>query len=326
MFTREQTDAFIERGLAALDLKKEPRTLYEPVGYMFGMAGKYLRPRLYLSAFGLFSDTVPDECLSPAMALEMFHEFTLVHDDMMDASPTRRNQPTVHSKWGSNRAILSGDAMMILAYRLLAGCPPDKLRGALTLFTDMAIEVCEGQQLDMDFESRDSVSMAEYLEMIGKKTGALLACSAALGAMMAGASDKEVEALSSFGRNIGISFQITDDYLDTFGSEESFGKPIGGDIANNKKSWLLVEAGSRAAGTGQGKELDALLRLGEADRAGKIAGVTRLYETLGVRQGAADAILEWHDKALEALENGGLDEERRDYMKRFAEPLIHRER
>ncbi|MBO4768421.1 MAG: polyprenyl synthetase family protein [Bacteroidales bacterium] len=316
----------MRKGLMSLDFNREPQGLYEPVGYILGLGGKCLRPKLCLSAFSLFSDDITDEIVYPALALEIFHEFTLIHDDIMDRSDTRRNQPTVHVKWDDNTAILSGDAMSILAYRYLALCPAEKLRDAVKLFTDTALEVCEGQQKDMDFEEQPFVTMDEYLGMIGQKTGVLLACSAALGALLAGASEEQIKALWDFGYNTGLAFQITDDYLDTFGDPVTFGKPIGGDIANNKKSWLQVEAFHRAKASERFPEFSRLLALSEDKRAEKIAGMTRMYEELGVKEAASEAILECHAKAIEALEKGGLDAAQRDYMKEFAEKLIHRER
>ena len=310
----------------ALEFKGEPQTLYEPIGYILGLGGKHLRPKLCLTAFGLFSENITDETVYPAVALEIFHEFTLVHDDIMDRSDTRRNQPTVHVKWDGNTAILSGDAMSILAYRYLALCPADKRQEVFRLFTDTAIGVCEGQRKDMDFEEQPFVTMDEYLDMIGQKTGVLLACSAAMGALLAGAGEEKVKALYDFGYNTGLAFQITDDLLDTFGDPVTFGKPIGGDIANNKKSWLLVEALHRAKASGRYAEFAALLELGEERRREKIDAVTKMYVELGVKEAAEEAILQCHGKAVEALEKGGLDESQIQCMKEFAEALIHRER
>lgn len=326
MFTREQIDSIVRKGLMSLNLKQEPQGLYGPVEYMLGLGGKCLRPKLCLSAFSLFSDDITDEIVYPALALEVFHEFTLIHDDIMDRSDTRRNQPTVHVKWDDNTAILSGDAMSILAYRYLALCPPDKLRDALKLFTDTAMGVCEGQQKDMDFEEQPFVTMDEYMDMVGQKTGVLLACSAAMGALLAGAGEEKVKALYDFGYNTGLAFQITDDYLDTFGDPVTFGKPIGGDIALNKKSWLQVEAFHRAKAGERFPEFSQILALGEDKREEKIARMTKMYEELGVREAASEAILQCHAKAVEALEKGGLDAAQRDYMTEFAEKLIHRER
>ena len=305
MFTPEQINFLVRKGLMSLDFNKEPQNLYEPMGYMLGLGGKYLRPRLCLSAFSLFSDDITDEILYPAVALEIFHEFTLIHDDIMDNSPTRRNQPTVHSRWNDNIAILSGDAMSIMAYRYLALCPRERLQDVLKLFSDMAMEVCEGQQKDMDFEEQPFVTMDEYLDMVGQKTGALIACSAAMGALLAGAGEEKVKALYDYGYNTGLAFQITDDYLDTFGDPVTFGKPIGGDIANNKKSWLLTRALEKLSCK------EALLKamdlpVGTADeRAAKIAAVRAIYDAAGVGDDARAEVRRLSDCALAAIR--GLD-------------------
>jgi len=326
MFSQNDLNALVEKAIMALSFKQEPQTLYEPIEYMFGIGGKHLRPRLCLTAFNLFSEDITDEVLYPAVAIEIFHEFTLVHDDIMDNSDTRRGQKTVHSKWGANTAILSGDAMMILAYRYLAMCPKDKLQGILRLFTDTAIEVCEGQQYDMDYEDMPFITMEEYMMMIGKKTGALIACPTAMGAMLAGADKEKVNALYEYGYKTGLAFQITDDYLDCFGDAKVFGKPIGGDIVNNKKSWLLVETQQRAKAQGCNAELQRLLQLPDDKREEKIAGVTKMIEELGVKESAADAILKCHNEAVQALEKAGFADEQIERMKSLAEGLIHREK
>lgn len=326
MFSQNIISSILEKSLLTLDFKNEPQSLYEPIGYMFGIGGKHLRPRLCLTAFNLFSDDITDAVVYPALALEIFHQFTLVHDDIMDNSDTRRNQPTVYAKWGANSAILSGDTMSLLAYRYLALCPKDKLQPALKLFTDTAIGVCEGQQKDMDFEEMPFITMDEYMDMIGLKTGVLLGGSAAMGAVLAGASEKQVRGLWEFGYQTGLAFQITDDYLDTFGDRKIFGKPIGGDIANNKKSWLLVECLHRAKASDRKEELNALLALGEDERERKIEAVRQMYVDLGVRDDAEAAILACHDKAVKALEEAGFDKEQVATMTAFAEQLIHREK
>ena len=326
MFNTEIIYDIVKKSLMALKLKKEPETLYEPIEYMFGIGGKHLRPYLCLTAFNLFSDDITDQVVYPALALEIFHEFTLIHDDIMDKSDTRRNQPTVHAKWGVNTAILSGDAMSILAYRYLAHCPADKLQRALELFTDTAMGVCEGQQKDMDYENLPFITMDEYMGMIGQKTGVLIGCAAALGAVLAGADEEKVKGLYEFGYQTGLAFQITDDYLDTFGDQKVFGKPIGGDIANNKKSWLLVECMHLAKAADRKDELNALLALGEDERERKIDAVRQMYVDLGVRDRAGEAILDCHSKAVKALEDAGFADEQKERMISFAQQLLHREK
>lgn len=326
MFSQDNLNSLVEKAIMTLSFKQEPQTLYEPIGYMFGIGGKHLRPRLCLTSFNLFSDNITDSVLYPAVAIEIFHEFTLVHDDIMDNSDTRRGQKTVHALWGDNTAILSGDAMSILAYRYLAMCPKDKIQDVLKLFTDTAMEVCEGQQYDMDYEDMPFITMDEYMAMIGKKTGALIACPTAMGAILAGADEDKVKALYEFGYKTGLAFQITDDYLDCFGNAKIFGKPIGGDIVNNKKSWLLVEAQQRAKAQGCNAELQRLLKLPAEKNEDKIAAVTQMIVDLGVKDSAAEAILKCHNEAVETLEKAGFAEEQVERMKTLAEGLIHREK
>ena len=243
----------------------------------------------------------------------------------MDRSDTRRGCPTVYKKWNENVAILSGDVMSILAYKYLAYAPQAVLPQVLDLFTTTAMQVCEGQQYDMDFETQPFITMDDYLSMIGLKTAVLLACSAKMGALIGGASKEACAALYDFGYQLGIAFQITDDYLDTFGNEKVFGKKIGGDIVNNKKTWLLVECLRRAAGE-QKQQLEKLLQLGEDRRQEKVEAVRGLYVELGVREAAADAILVYHKKAMDALAASGFDPARTRVLAQFAEELIHREK
>ena len=260
------------------------------------------------------------------MALEVFHEFTLIHDDIMDRSDTRRGCPTVYKKWNEEIAILSGDAMSILAYKYLAHARQEVLPQALDLFSTTALQVCEGQQYDMDFETQPFITMEDYLMMIGLKTAVLVACSAKMGALLGGAKPEVAQALYDFGYQLGIAFQITDDYLDTFGNEKVFGKKIGGDIVNNKKTWLLVECLRRASAERR-QELEQLMRMdGETRRAGKVEAVRNLYVALGVKEAAEQEILVWHGKAMEALDRAGIDPRRLAQIRQFAEELIHREK
>ena len=319
----------IEKAVAGLfqDIRftHEPRGLYDPLRYMIEIGGKRLRPALCLTAYSLYKEGFSEEVLQCAAALEVFHSFTLIHDDIMDRSPMRRGKSTVWTKWGEDTAILSGDVMCIDAYRRLASAPADVLPQVLDLFSTTAAQVCEGQQYDMDFESVDSVPMQDYMNMIGLKTAVLLACSAKMGALIGGASKEACAALYDFGYQLGIAFQITDDYLDTFGNEKVFGKKIGGDIVNNKKTWLLVECLRRAAGE-QKQQLEKLLQLGEDRRQEKVEAVRGLYVELGVREAAADAILVYHKKAMDALAASGFDPARTRVLAQFAEELIHREK
>ena len=326
MLQQETISEIVEKTLRTLALPDEPRQLYEPVGYMFSIGGKHLRPRLCLTTYGLFHDSVPQEVVWPALALETFHTFTLIHDDVMDRSDTRRGHPTVHCKWDGNTAILSGDLMSILAYRYLAMGPAGKLPAMLKLFTDTAVAVCEGQQRDMDFERLPFITMDDYLTMIGQKTGVLLAASTCMGGILAGATDAQCKALYDYGYRTGLAFQITDDYLDCFGDAKTFGKPIGGDIAENKKSWLLVEALRRAVSEADKNRIAEILALGDDRRAEKIAAMTQLYIDLGVREAADEAILECHRGAIDALQQAGFTAQQVDCLRSMAEKLLHREK
>ena len=325
MYTLEEIDRILENCSKLRHIKQEPANLYEPLDYMMSIGGKRIRPKLCLLAYNLLSDDFRNPIVFPAMALEVFHEFTLIHDDIMDRSDTRRGCPTVYKKWNENVAILSSDAMSILAYKYLAYAPQAVLPSVLDLFSTTAMQVCEGQQYDMDFEEMPFITMEDYLEMIGLKTAVLLACSAKMGALIGGASKEVCQALYEFGYQLGIAFQITDDYLDTFGNEKVFGKKIGGDIMNNKKTWLLVESFRRANGA-QKQQLKQLLQMDESQREAKVAAVRNLYVELGVKEAAASEILSFHKKALDALSAAGLAPGRTRVLEQFAEELIHREK
>jgi geranylgeranyl diphosphate synthase type II len=325
MYTLEEIDRILENCSKLRHIKQEPANLYEPLDYMMSIGGKRIRPKLCLLAYNLLSDDFRNPIVFPAMALEVFHEFTLIHDDIMDRSDTRRGCPTVYRKWNENVAILSGDAMSILAYKYLAYAPQTVLPSVLDLFSTTAMQVCEGQQYDMDFEEMPFITMEDYLEMIGLKTAVLLACSAKMGALIGGASKEVCNALYEFGYQLGIAFQITDDYLDTFGNEKVFGKKIGGDIMNNKKTWLLVESFRRADGT-QKQQLKQLLQMDESQRDAKVEAVRNLYVELGVKEAAASEILSFHKKAVDALSAAGLEPGRTRVLAQFAEELIHREK
>ena len=325
MYTLEEIDRILENCVKLQHISREPANLYEPLDYMMSIGGKRIRPKLCLLTYNLLSDDLNNAILFPAMALEIFHEFTLIHDDIMDRSDTRRGCPTVYRKWNENVAILSGDAMSILAYRYLSYAPEKVLPQALDLFSETAMQVCEGQQYDMDFEDLPFITREDYLEMIGLKTAVLVACSAKMGALIAGAPAEACEALYRFGYQLGIAFQITDDYLDTFGNEKVFGKKIGGDIVNNKKTWLLVESLRRADGDRK-QQLENLMLQGEEARSEKVPAVRSLYIDLGVKEAAEAEILVYHRKAMEALSGAGFAPEQTRYLEQFAEALIHREK
>ena len=325
MYTLEEIDHILENSSKLSFINREPANLYDPIGYMLSIGGKRIRPKFCLLTYNLLKDTMDQSILFPAMALEVFHEFTLIHDDIMDRSDTRRGNPTVYKKWNENVAILSGDVMSILAYKYLAYAPAEVLSQVLSLFTETATQICEGQQYDMDFEEKPFITMNDYLSMIGLKTAVLLACSAKIGALIGGASEGVCNALYDFGYQLGMAFQITDDYLDTFGNEKVFGKKIGGDIINNKKTWLLVECLRRADGERK-LALEQLMRMEGIDNAAKIEAVRDLYVELGVKAAAENEILVYRRKALDALAATGIAPERTRVLRQFAEDLIHREK
>ena len=323
MFTISELDKYVENGLASLNLKLDPKELYEPIEYMISIGGKRLRPELCLLTYNLFSDKIDKPVLYPALALEIFHGFTLIHDDIMDQAELRRGQQTVYRKWNDNIAILSGDVMSIKAYELLANCPVEVLPQVLTLFTKTAAQVCEGQQYDMNFENIPYITMEDYISMISLKTAVLIACSAKMGALIAGADEKVSQALYDFAFNLGIAFQIQDDLFDTFGQGNVFGKKIGGDILNNKKTWLLVES-FKVADNGQKQELNAIMALTEEQGEEKIARMQKMYEALGIKEGANKAIMGYFNNAVAIIDKIDFTQAQREQLMLFADKLVKR--
>lgn len=323
MYTIKELHDYVNKGLAAIDFTKDPAELYRPLEYMIAIGGKRLRPLTCLMAYNLFSDKIDKHILHPAFALEIFHGFTLIHDDIMDKADIRRGQPTVHKKWNNNIAILSGDVMSIKAYELLESVPADKLPHALSLFTKTAAQVCEGQQYDMNFENIPLITMEEYLSMIGLKTAVLIACSAKMGAIIAGADPKICDTIYEFAYTLGIAFQIQDDYFDTFGQSSIFGKSIGGDIMNNKKTWLLVETFKRVANSSK-ERLNYLLSLGEENSQEKIKGMQELYISTGVKEAAEEAIAMYHKKAMKIIAEAGFSESQMQQLSEYADMLVKR--
>ena len=289
----------INKAIEQLDWKREPRGLYEPIEYTLASGGKRLRPTLALIAAAIFGDN-GETVLPAALALEVFHNFTLLHDDVMDRAEVRRGRPTVHVKWNDNTAILSGDQMLIEAYRLLEGVPADKLPQVLKWFNEMATGICEGQQYDVDFEHASQVSIADYLKMIELKTAVLLANALRIGGYIAGANEEEQQALYEYGRHVGIAFQIQDDLLDVYGDPKTFGKAIGGDICCNKKTYLLLTALENADAEAKAELLQWLMATDRYEE--KIAAVRDLYTRLGVRD-ACETEMEQHTAvALQQLD------------------------
>lgn len=311
----------INKEIEKLNWNREPKGLYEPIGYTLEAGGKRLRPTLALLGAAVFGGK-EEEVLPAALALEVFHNYTLLHDDVMDRSDVRRGRVTVWRKWDENTAILSGDQMMIESYGLLAGVPETKLAKVLRLFVKMGTEICEGQQYDVDFESRNDVTIAEYMEMIRLKTSVLLATALQIGAYIAGANDEEQQALYTFGEQIGLAFQLQDDILDVYGDAATFGKPIGGDICCNKKTYMLLTALDKAEGETHDR-LDAWIRRTEFDRAEKIVAVTEIYTRLGVRADAEQMMRACTDRALESLARVPQNEYT-DQLRQLADKLLNR--
>ncbi|MBQ2133287.1 MAG: polyprenyl synthetase family protein [Bacteroidales bacterium] len=323
MYTISELDKYVENGLAALNLRIEPKELYEPIEYMISIGGKRLRPELCLLTYNLFSDKIEKPVLYPALALEIFHGFTLIHDDIMDQAELRRGQQTVYRKWNDNIAILSGDVMSIMAYQLLANCPGEVLPQVLALFSKTAAQVCEGQQYDMNFEDIPYITMEDYISMISLKTAVLIACSAKMGALIAGADEKVSQALYDFAFNLGIAFQIQDDLFDTFGQGNVFGKKIGGDILNNKKTWLLVES-FKVADNAQKQQLNAIMALTEEQGEEKIARMQQMYTTLGIKEAANKAIMGYFNKAVEIIGKIDFTTAQKEQLMLFADKLVKR--
>ena len=310
-----------ENYLAQTELPAEPELLYAPIGYSLAGGGKRIRPMLLLLAAGLFSDDVTP-ALPAAAAVEVFHNFTLLHDDIMDNAAVRRGKPSVYARWGRNVAILSGDAMMISSYRLLSAVPPARLPQVLAVFNAMALEVCEGQQYDMDFESKPKVSVVDYMRMIELKTSALLAGPTVIGALLGGASEEECAKLRRFAVELGLAFQLQDDLLDSYG-DERLGKAIGGDILEGKQTYLMVTAMSRADEEGR-EVLRRTSRDAALSDAEKIARVKALYDRLDVPRLAEQQIRIRFDRALSVLDTLAVDPARTASLRAFAESLVGR--
>jgi geranylgeranyl diphosphate synthase type II len=290
----------IEKEIDNLPLGTKPKTLYEPIRYIMSLGGKRLRPMLTCISYSMYRDDLVSVA-KYAAAVEAFHNFTLMHDDIMDKAPLRRGKATVHEKWNSNTAILSGDVMLVKVYDMFLSLPENKLKEVLKLFGKTAAEVCEGQQMDMEFETMKKVSESQYLEMIRLKTAVLLGFSLELGAILAGASIQDRKALYDFGVNIGVGFQLMDDLLDVYGDQKKFGKTVGGDIVSNKKTYLLIKALER-----KGPELSKWLSAKKVDKKKKVAAVTKIYDSAGVReltQMRADKYFEEGFRCLDKVSN-----------------------
>ena len=301
---------------------KEPRNLYEPIHYILKLGGKRMRPVLTLMSAEVF-DADYKLALPAALAVEVFHNFSLVHDDIMDDAPLRRGNETVHEKWNTNTAILSGDAMLILAYQYFEKYNTDVFRDLAKLFSKTAIEVCEGQQWDVDFETRDDVTIPEYLKMIEYKTAVLVAAAMKMGAIVAETSKENADLIYDFGLNLGLAFQLQDDYLDAFGNPETFGKQVGGDIIENKKTYLYLKAIEFASQT-QKEQLLHLFSIHPSDNAEKIASVKEIFDATGASKATQQAILDYTLKAFDTLQKLQVDNEKKDMLHSFGENLMGR--
>lgn len=323
MFTSNELLSKVNDFIANLSYDRKPESIYAPIKYVLSIGGKRIRPVLMLLSYNLYKDN-PGSILMQACALETYHNYTLLHDDLMDNADVRRGMPTVHRKWDANTAILSGDSMLVLAYQRMAQCDPSKLKPVLDLFTETALEIGEGQQYDMDFERRTDVTEAEYIEMIRLKTSVLLACAMKTGAILADAPAADADRLYQFGEQIGLAFQLQDDLLDVYGDPAVFGKAIGGDIVSNKKTYMLINA-YQLAGPSQRSELMRWITAVDFDRAEKVAAVTRIYDELGIRGLCEARINQYFDRASEYLAAVGVDDARKEQLRRFAQEMMHRE-
>lgn len=317
--------ALVENAILKLPQEKKPEGLYGPIDYILSLGGKRIRPALCLAGTALFNEDAVEQSIPSALGLEIFHNFTLLHDDIMDKSPIRRNKPTVHEKWNDNTAILSGDAMLIQAYQLIAQSPINSLKRVLTVFNQTAIEVCEGQQYDMDFETRSDVSESEYLEMIRLKTGVLLGASLKVGAIIGGATDQEIEDIYDFGVKLGVCFQLQDDWLDVFGNQEEFGKPIGGDILNNKKTFLLINALNNLEANDKNELIDWTKRK-TFNNNEKIEAVKKLYKKANVSTSAKELMEKYYQKSMSSLQKIKGESPIKNELVSFSNILMQRSR
>ncbi|MDQ8012822.1 MAG: polyprenyl synthetase family protein [Flavobacterium nitrogenifigens] len=317
-----QYQDFFINYLQSQNIHKEPKNLYEPIEYILGLGGKRIRPVLTLMTAEVF-DTDYSIALPAAMAVEVFHNFSLVHDDIMDDAPLRRGQVTVHEKWDLNTGILSGDAMLILAYQYFEQYEPIVFRDLAKLFSKTALEVCEGQQWDVDFEDRKDVTIPQYLKMIEYKTAVLVAAAMKMGAIVAKTSEKEADLIYDFGLNLGLAFQLQDDYLDAFGDPETFGKQVGGDIIENKKTYLYLKA-LEFSTEEKASALEKLFTLQLEDNSEKIETAKTIFNESGASRATQEAIEMYTLKAFETLEKMDINSEKKDILRTFGENLMGR--
>ena len=321
----KELNSLLSKSLVELDLlfDKKPKELYDPQKYILSLGGKRIRPLLTLIGCDLFGGDAA-KALHAALAVELFHNFSLIHDDIMDKAPLRRGNATVHEKWNHNIAILSGDAMLVKAYQELNKCAAEHLPPLLHLFNQTAIEVCEGQQLDMNFENQPHVTIDDYISMIGLKTAVLLGCSLQMGGIIAGADKKQQELIYHFGREIGIAFQLKDDILDVYGQSEKVGKQNGGDIISNKKTFLLLKS-FELANEKQKDELTLWLTKTEFDKTEKVAAIKKIYDQLEIKKVSEKELTKHYTNAIQNLNSIKCDMAKQSNLLKFAESLVERE-
>jgi len=322
MHSINQYQEFIANYLESQYETKEPKNLYDPIHYILGLGGKRMRPVLTLMSAEAF-DADYKKALPAALAVEVFHNFSLIHDDIMDDAPLRRGNVTVHEKWDINTGILSGDAMLILAYQYFEKYEPAIFKELAKLFSKTALEVCEGQQWDVDFETRNDVSIPEYLKMIQYKTAVLVAAAMKMGAIIAETSEENANLIYDFGLNLGLAFQLQDDYLDAFGNPETFGKQVGGDIIENKKTYLYLKA-LEFASTDQAHQLADLFAIQPEDSSDKIAAVKEIFVASGAAQETKNAIQDFTFKAFDTLQKISIDNDKKEMLRTFGENLMGR--
>ena len=323
MFKPEELLKKVNEALEQLPYDRKPASLYEPIRYVLSLGGKRIRPVLMLMAYNLWKDD-PERIMMQAIGLETYHNFTLLHDDLMDNADMRRGHETVHKKWNANQAILSGDTMLLQAFERMEACDADKLKEVFKVFLVTTFEIGEGQQLDVEFETRNDVTEDEYIEMIRLKTSVLLACAVKIGAILAGASKEDADNLYKFGEQIGLAFQLQDDLLDVYGDPKVFGKNIGGDITSNKKTYMLINAVNRANAS-QREELMRWINATAFDRNEKVAAVTRLYDEIGIHQLCEKKMESCYQLGLQHLAKVSVSDERKAILKAYAAAMMKRQ-
>ncbi len=324
MYTSTEILNLVNQFIDQLPYDRRPASLYDPIKYVLSLGGKRIRPVLMLLAYNLYKED-PERILMQAVGLETYHNYTLLHDDLMDNADLRRGHETVHKRWDANKAILSGDSMLVLAYQRMQQCDARHLQAVLDVFTETALEIGEGQEYDMTFETRNDVTEDEYIEMIRLKTSVLLACAVKIGAIQADASDEDVKNLYKFGEQLGLAFQLQDDLLDVYGDPKVFGKAIGGDITSNKKTYMLINAVNRA-NPEQRRELEQWIGARDFDRQEKVAAVTALYDQIGIRQLCEQKINFYFDECRKYLAKVSVGDKRKQMLLDYTDEMMKRKK